>query len=158
MAGVSVALAAEYLGQDANQLAANLPADFIEQNQVILKEKRKKKHRSKDMEHFEDEEDEEERRRRRKKGRKKDGKLLPKVGVKELAARMEGELFQDMQVGTKMVITRDEARDVIRESKKKERKMPRLTKLVRRQAPRAVTRQSLERTRRRGSLFGRWCS
>merc|ERR1712088_389967 len=30
--------------------------------------------------------------------------------------------FQDMQVGTKMVITRDEARDVIRESKKKERK------------------------------------
>jgi len=122
MAGVSVALAAEYLGQDANQLAANLPADFIEQNQVILKEKRKKKHRSKDKEYIEDEEDEEERRRRRKKGRKKDGKFLPKVGVKELAARMEGELFQDMQVGTKMVITRDEARDVIRESKKKERK------------------------------------
>jgi len=122
MAGVSVALAAEYLGQDANQLAANLPADFIEQNQVILKEKRKKKHRSKDKEYNEDEEDEEERRRRRKKGRKKDGKFLPKVGVKELAARMEGELFQDMQVGTKMVITRDEARDVIRESKKKERK------------------------------------
>jgi len=86
MAGVSVALAAEYLGQDANQLAANLPADFIEQNQVILKEKRKKKHRSKDKEYNEDDEDEEERRRRRKNGRKKDGKFLPKVGVKELAA------------------------------------------------------------------------
>merc|ERR1719510_1289143 len=81
MAGVSVALAAEYLGQDANQLAANLPADFIEQNQVILKEKRKKKHRSKDKEYNEDEEDEKERRRRRKNGRKKDGKFLPKVGV-----------------------------------------------------------------------------
>jgi len=119
MAGVSVALAAEYLGQDANQLAANLPPDFIEENQVLLKEKRKKKHRSKDKEYNDDEEDDEERRRRRKKGRKKDGKFLPKVGVKELAARMEGELFQDMQVGTKMVISRDEAREVIRESKKK---------------------------------------
>jgi len=119
MAGVSVALAAEYLGQDAQQLVASLPADFIEENQVIMKEKRKKKHRSKDKDQYDDDEDDEEKRKRKKKGRKKDGKFLPKVGVKELAARMEGELFQDMQVGNKMAITRDEARDVIRESKKK---------------------------------------
>ena len=119
MAGVSVALAAEYLGQDANRLAASLPADFIEENQVILREKKKKKHRSKEKDTYDEDEDDEEKRRRRKKGRKKDGKFLPKVGVKELAARMEGELFQDIQVGTKMVITKDEARDVIRESKKR---------------------------------------
>merc|ERR1712117_613474 len=42
-AGVSVALAAEYLGQDAIKLAANLPQEFIEEN--ILMESKKKKHR-----------------------------------------------------------------------------------------------------------------
>jgi len=119
MAGVSVALAAEYLGQDAQQVVASLPADFIEENQVLVKERKKKKHRSKDKEQYDDDEDDEDRKKRKKKGRKKDGKFLPKVGVKELAARMEGELFQDMQVGTKMAITRDEVREVIRESKKK---------------------------------------
>ena len=120
MAGVSVALAAEYLGQDANQLVANLPADFIEENQVILRERKKKKHRSKDKDAYDEDEDDEEKRRRRKKGRKKDGKFLPKVGVKALAAKMEGELFQDIQIGTKMVISREEARDVIRESKSRQ--------------------------------------
>merc|ERR1712226_294071 len=60
MAGVSVALAAEYLGQDAQQLVASLPADFIEENQVIMKEKRKKKHRSKDKDQYDDDEDDEE--------------------------------------------------------------------------------------------------
>eukprot|EP00092_Neocalanus_flemingeri_P035110 GFUD01038208.1.p1 GENE.GFUD01038208.1~~GFUD01038208.1.p1 ORF type:complete len:1926 (+),score=502.28 GFUD01038208.1:4306-10083(+) len=118
MAGVSVALAAEYLGQDANQLVASLPADFIEENQVLLKERKKKKHRRKDTDAQDDHDDEEDKKRRKKK-KNKDGKFLPKVGVKELANRLEGELFQDSSVGTKMVITRDEARDVIRESKKK---------------------------------------
>merc|ERR1739842_195547 len=47
MAGVSVALAAEYLGQDAQQLVASLPPNFIEENQVG-KDKKKKKHRRKD--------------------------------------------------------------------------------------------------------------
>merc|ERR1712173_564392 len=45
-AGVSLALAAEYLGQDAIKLAANLPQEFIEEN--IVKEKKKKKHRRKE--------------------------------------------------------------------------------------------------------------
>merc|ERR1711915_894204 len=57
--------------------------------------------------------------RKKKKNKDKDGKFLPKVGVKELANRLETELFQDSLVGAKMVITKDEARDVIRESKKK---------------------------------------
>merc|ERR1712106_1159435 len=118
MAGVSVALAAEYLGQDANKLVANLPADFIEENQVLLKERKKKKHRRKDTDAQDDHDDEEDNKKRKKK-KNKDGKFLPKVGVKELANRLETELFQDSQVGTKMVISRDEVRDVIRESKKK---------------------------------------
>merc|ERR1712106_1210818 len=63
--------------------------------------------------------DDEEDSKKRKKKKNKDGKFLPKVGVKELANRLETELFQDSQVGTKMVISRDEVRDVIRESKKK---------------------------------------
>lgn len=117
MAGVSVALAAEYLGQDAKQLVASLPHDFIEENQVG-KDRKKKKHRRKDTD-GNDDHDEDEDKKKRKKKKNKDGKFLPKVGVKELANRLEGELFQDSQVGTKMVITRDEARDVIRESKKK---------------------------------------
>merc|ERR1712209_405290 len=41
------------------------------------------------------------------------------VGVKELANRLEGELFQDNMVGARMVISKDEVRDVIRESKKR---------------------------------------
>ena len=119
MAGVSVALAAEYLGQDAEQLVASLPPNFIEENQVG-KDKKKKKHRRKDNDGNDDhDEDDDKKKRKKKKNKDKDGKFLPKVGVKELANRLEGELFQDTQVGNKMVISRDEARDVIRESKKK---------------------------------------
>jgi hypothetical protein len=119
MAGVSVALAAEYLGQDAHQLVASLPANFIEQNQVG-KDRKKKKHRRKDNDGNDDhDEDEEKKKRKKKKNKDKDGKFLPKVGVKELANRLEGELFQDSEVGNKMVMSKDEARDVIRESKKK---------------------------------------
>jgi len=119
MAGVSVALAAEYLGQDAKQLVASLPAGFIEENQVG-KEKKKKKHRRKETDGYDEhEEGDEKKKRKKKKNKDKDGKFLPKVGVKELANRLETELFQDSQVGAKMVITKDEARDVIRESKKK---------------------------------------
>merc|ERR1711892_652076 len=66
-----------------------------------------------------DDHDEEDDKKKRKKKKNKDGNFLPKVGVKELANRLEGELFQDTQVGNKMVISQDEARDVIRESKKK---------------------------------------
>merc|ERR1712128_377075 len=86
MAGVSVALAAEYLGQDANKLVANLPADFIEENQVLLKERKKKKHRRKDTDAQVVHDDEEDNKKRKKK-KNKDGKFLPKVGVKELANR-----------------------------------------------------------------------
>merc|ERR1712128_34486 len=117
MAGVSMALAAEYLGQDAQQLVASLPANFIEENQVG-KDRKKKKHRRKETD-GDDDHDEEDDKKKRKKKKNKDGKFLPKVGVKELANRLEGELFQDTQVGNKMVISQDEARDVIRESKKK---------------------------------------
>ena len=118
MAGVSVALAAEYLGQDAEQLAASLPAKFIEENQVVHKEKKKKhKHKQKCDDDEEDERaDGKEKRRKRK---EKDGKFLPKVGVKELASRLEPHLFQDSQVGKKMLISKEEVRDVIRESKKR---------------------------------------
>jgi len=118
MAGVSVALAAEYLGQDANKLVASLPAQFIEENQVLVKDRKKKKHRRGENEAQDDHEEEDEKKKRKKK-KNKDGKFLPKVGVKELANRLESELFQDSQIGTKMVITQDEVRDVIRESKKK---------------------------------------
>jgi hypothetical protein len=118
MAGVSVALAAEYLGQDAEELVASLPAKFIEDNHLTLKEKKKKhKHKQKCQD---DEEDEKgEGKEKRKKKKEKDGKFLPKVGVKELASRLEPHLFQDSQAGKKMLITKEEVRDVIRESKKR---------------------------------------
>ena len=117
-AGVSVALAAEYLGQDAIKVVNNLPLEFIEEN--IIKEKKKKKNRRKESDSQEDYEyDEEGNKKKKKKKKNKDGKFLPKVGVKELANRLEGELFQDNMVGARMVISKDEVRDVIRESKKK---------------------------------------
>ena len=117
-AGVSVALAAEYLGQDAIKLAANLPQEFIEEN--IVKEKKKKKHRRKESDSPEEiEYDENGQIKKKKKKKNKDGKFLPKVGVRELANRLEGELFQDNAVGARMVISKDEVRDVIRETKKK---------------------------------------
>jgi hypothetical protein len=118
MAGVSVALAAEYLGQDAEQLAASLPAKFIEENQLVLKGK-KKKHKHKHKHEEEEEEDKGDGKNRKKKKKEKDGKFLPKLGVRELASRLEPHLFQDTQVGKKMVISKEEARDVIRESKKR---------------------------------------
>ena len=113
----SVALAAEYLGQDAVQLAANLPAEFIEEN--IVKEKKKKKNRKKGSDSQDDIECDDDQKKKKKKRKNKDGKFLPKVGVKELANRLEGELFQDNVVGARMVISKDEVRDVIRETKKK---------------------------------------
>ena len=113
----SVALAAEYLGQDAVMLAASLPPEFIEEN--IVKEKKKKKQRRKESDSQEDYEGEDDKKKRKKKKKDKDGKFLPKVGVKELANRLEGELFKDNVVGAKMVISKDEARDVIRETRKK---------------------------------------
>ena len=115
-AGVSVALAAEYLGQDAIKLAANLPQEFIEEN--ILKESKKKKHRRKGSD-SQEEHDDDQKATKKKKKKNKDGKFLPKVGVRELANRLEGELFQDNAVGARMVISKDEVRDVIRETKKK---------------------------------------
>jgi len=118
MAGVSVCLAAEYLGQDAQQLAASLPVNFIEENQVIVekKKKHKHKHRSKDKDSDNNNDESEEKKKRKK---KKDGKFLPKVGVKELASRLEPQLFQDMQAGNKMVISREEAKGIIQENKKR---------------------------------------
>ena len=109
MAGVSVALAAEYLGQDAQQLVNSLPVDFIEEN---IERRKKNRHRRKE----EDTDNGEEKKRRKK---KKDKKFLPKVGVKELASRLEPQLFQDMQVGNKMILTKEEASGIIRESKRK---------------------------------------
>ena len=113
---MSVALAAEYLGQDAIKLAANLPQEFIEEN--ILMESKKKKHRRKGSD-SQEEHDDDQKVTKKKKKKNKDGKFLPKVGVRELANRLEGELFQDDAVGARMVISRDEVRDVIRETKKK---------------------------------------
>ena len=111
MAGVSVALAAEYLGQDAQQIVNSLPVDFIEENI-----ERRKKHRHKHRNKEDDTDDGEDKKKRRS---KKGKKFLPKVGVRELASRLEPQLFQDMQAGNKMIITKEEATGIIMESKRK---------------------------------------
>ena len=121
MAGISVCLAAEYLGQDAQQLAASLPVQFIEENQVVVSEKKKKRHKDKSKD--KDAEGEEgSGGEKKKKKKKKDKKFLPKVGVKELASRLEPVLFQDEGVGNKMVMTKEEASGVIIQSKRKTQK------------------------------------
>ncbi len=117
-AGVSVALAAEYLGQDAETLAASLPVNFIDNspsmNEKKKKHKQKHKSRDKDSDATNDEGEE-----KKKKKKKKDGKFLPKVGVKELASQLESQLFQDETAGHKMIITREQVSGIIRDSKKK---------------------------------------
>merc|ERR1712200_166724 len=90
MTGVSVCLAAEYLGKDAEQLAASLPINFIQEDQENDRKKKKKSKR-----------------------------FLPKVGVKELASRLEPQLFQDADVGGKMTISQDQASGMIYDAKKK---------------------------------------
>merc|ERR1711970_1025164 len=99
MTGVSVCLAAEYLGKDAEQLAASLPINFIQEDQENDKKKRQKS-KSKDKSSDTGEEDYE-----RRKKKKKSKRFLPKVGVKELASRLEPQLFQDADVGGKMTIS-----------------------------------------------------
>ena len=119
MAGISVCLAAEYLGQDAHKLAASLPVQFIEENQLIVGDKKKNK-RNKERSNEKDSdnvcEDGDE---KKKKKKKKDKKFLPKIGVKELASRLQPVLFQDEHVGNKMIITKEEASGIISQSKKK---------------------------------------
>ena len=111
MTGVSVCLAAEYLGQDADQLAASLPINFIEDSQSSEK-KKKSKSKSKDKSSDTGEED-----RETRKKKKKSKRFLPKVGVKELANKLEPHLFQDG--AGKMVMSQDEVSGAIYENKKK---------------------------------------
>eukprot|EP00088_Acartia_fossae_P055075 TRINITY_DN6393_c0_g1_i1.p1 TRINITY_DN6393_c0_g1~~TRINITY_DN6393_c0_g1_i1.p1 ORF type:complete len:1106 (+),score=232.40 TRINITY_DN6393_c0_g1_i1:452-3319(+) len=138
MTGVSVCLAAEYLGKDAEQLAASLPINFIEDNQVGVK---KKKHKSKNKDKSSDTGEEEKETRRKK---KKSKRFLPKVGVKELASRLEPQLnFQD--AGGKMTISKDEASGMIYESKKKSQRKETDEKLSK---PRSPTTSEADENRR----------
>ena len=111
MTGVSVCLAAEYLGKDAEQLAASLPINFIEDDVSIKKKKHKSK--SKDKSSDTGEEDKETRKKK-----KKSKRFLPKVGVRELASKLEPQL-QFHEGGGKMTLSQDEVTGVIYENKKK---------------------------------------
>ena len=76
---------------------------------------------------FQDDADDKKRRKKREEKEKKekkrhkkdrDGKFLPKVGVKELVNRLEPKLFQDAETGTKMVMDKTVATSVIAKQKK----------------------------------------
>ena len=110
---VSVALAAEYLGQEARQVAASLPQSFEAKQQGRVKSRGKSSRR---------EESSEGRQRKRKKKKRRsrvagdeeeeDGEdegYRPKYGVRDLVNMLEPRLFQDEQSGTKMVMTREQA-------------------------------------------------
>ena len=106
---VSVALAAEYLGQKVCQVAASLPQSFeTKQGRV--------RSRSKSSSKREESSDGKHRKRRKKKKRREGGSededdegYRPKFGVKDLVNMLEPRLFQDEQSGTKMVMTREQA-------------------------------------------------
>ncbi len=129
---VSVALAAEYLGQSESDVKASIKAELKEE-QDKERQKRQKHHKKKlpkSRDAGSPEEEEKRRRRRKHKKRKKsdkdskeekDGEVEKKVtgkrrlGVKDLVSRLEPKLFKDVASGTKMVMSRESAQSVARE-------------------------------------------
>ena len=124
---LSVVLAAEYLGQSAEEIAATLPPRFSSMSQVtedVMSEtasvhngktkhkKKSKKHRDKEGEANENGEE--------KKHRKHKKRKHP-VNVKELVGKLEPTLFKDYETGTKMVMEENTAKAVIASAKKEAR-------------------------------------
>ena len=115
---VSVALAAEYLGQKVCQVAASLPQSFeTKQGRVKSKSKSSKKERMGDEGYERKHKKRKKKKKRRETGAEDDDKegeeeeegYRPKLGVKDLVNMLEPRLFQDENSGTKMVMTREEA-------------------------------------------------
>ena len=120
---LSVALAAEYLGQSAEEIAATLPPRFSVQSQVgddcvsdtasvnankKKSKKKSKKHRDKEADGQENIEEKKKRHKKRK----------HPVNVKELVGKLDGRLFQDSETGTKMVMEENTAKSYIATAKK----------------------------------------
>lgn len=122
---LSVALAAQYLGQRSEEVVKSLPADFASSqcgdksekgsssaNRSIRK--KNKKHGSGDEG---DSKGSEEKKKKRRKKRKGDGKFLPKITVRDLVNMLEPQLFKDDDTGTKMVMQEEVARCSIAKQK-----------------------------------------
>ncbi len=122
---VSVALAAEYLGQaKAEDVAAALRDE--ENGEFKLKQRKHKKHKKSRAECQESPDNRKQRKKHRnKKQKSKDGdekKFLPKLGVKALVSKLEPKLFKDSSSGTKMVMSPESARSSIKDQKSKQKK------------------------------------
>ena len=115
---MSVALAAEYLGQSESTVKAAI-IEEEDNNGKQKKEKKKKKKKEKDR----DEREGEKKKKKKKKKKKEDEeeeepKPKQRLGVKDLVSRLEPKLFKDLASGTKMVMSQESARRAMSESKK----------------------------------------
>ena len=125
---LSVALAAQYLGQRSEEVAKALPSDFAhstcgdksEKGSSNAKSKKKSKHASKGSGDDTNSKDSEEKKskKRRKKKKKKDEKFLPKITVRDLVNMLEPQLFKDSDTGTQMVMKEEVAKSSIAKQKK----------------------------------------
>ena len=123
---LSVALAAEYLGQKSEEVAKSLPVDFVDtQSNLDKSEKTGSHHKStKKKKKCDADEGGEtnskgsgEKKHKKKKKKKGDGKFLPKITVRDLVGMLEPQLFKDDDTGTKMVMQEETARSSIARQK-----------------------------------------
>jgi hypothetical protein len=147
---LSVALAAEYLGQRSEEVARTLPSDFSETQSNADFDKsertshsRDKKKSKKKQQQIDDADtnsktsgDNKSHRKKKKKG---DGKFLPKITVRDLVGMLEPQLFKDDDSGTKMVMKEEAAKFSIAKQKKERNIMKKPTNTV----PTAVPKTAL---------------
>ena len=126
---LSVALAAQYLGQRSEEVVKSLPSEFTQSQYGDKSEKsssnqrsskKKKKHKGSGDEGLDStSKDSEEKKQKKKKRKKKgDGKFLPKITVRDLVNMLEPQLFNDDETGTKMVMQEEVVRSSIAKQKK----------------------------------------
>ena len=124
---LSVALAAEYLGQKSEEVAKSLPVDFADTQSNLDKSEKtgshhksssRKKKKGSDEGGETNSKESGEKKHRKKKKKKGDGKFLPKITVRDLVNMLEPQLFKDDDSGTKMVMQEETVRSSIAKQKK----------------------------------------
>ena len=125
---LTVALAAQYLGQRSEEVVKSLPVEFSnsqygdksEKSSSINKSTRRRKTKGGGSGDEGMETSEEKKKKKKKKKKKGDGKFLPKITVRDLVNMLEPQLFNDDDAGTKIVMQEDVARSSIAKHKKEE--------------------------------------
>ena len=123
---LSVALAAQYLGQSSEEVVKSLPVEFpygdkSERGSSSGNRSTRRKKKGSENEDGADtasRESEEKKHKKKKRKKKGDGKFLPKITVRDLVNMLEPQLFKNDDTGTMMVMKEDTAKSSIARQKR----------------------------------------